>query len=813
MDDRRETPSNTVTMPGRAGGASPPSLHKLINLSRPHHLLELLGKAVGAAHGAIGLVSAEGDLQEHMTFGIDEGLAQELRGSPWGGELIRCILHQTAPIKVADFGRDLPACGLPLSVIGQPPLATGPFLGVPLICHGRCRGALYLARAPGQPPFSDQDLETILPVCTWLEHGNLFEEARLLAQLRLLNQLAQAAAGSLDLPRILTIALRELDRHLPQYSCAVWLLEDAVCAAAAEGQRNSAEAASKSPPFLALHAYGMVANERATKLGLTPGLRLPLDETRFAACLRDGKAQYLDLTRSDGEKPGAADSALSPFESQLCQRGASSSFAVPLRAGDQAVGVLHSLCTRASGFTNDQIQLLYLVADLLGPAISNCQLFRRLRAAYEELRTAQNQLIQAEKMRALGELAGGMAHDFNNSLCGVLGFLELALSDKGLDPTIFGYLESARTCTLDAAHTVRRVQNFARWQRNEQSSQLLDFNELVRQTLELTRHKWESLAHARGTPITVQLEAEATEWLLGSAAELREVLTNLVFNAVDAMPQGGQLALHTWSTVTHLYFSVNDTGVGMSDSTRRRLFEPFFTTKGERGTGLGLSVTFGIIQRYGGEITVESEPGRGSTFTVCLPLKGAGRERPSEKEESPVSFSMRKMAEFPSPNTPWNLRNKLLSHPARGNPAAQEEAAVAMLVEKRDTASPPLSNRSGLRILVVEDEESIRRFLTKALTQLGHSPRTVADAQEGLTAFSEERFDLLITDLGLPGMSGEELARTIARKSPATPVILLTGWSSQLKDEAQSLTGVTNILGKPITISTLSSTIAAVCQR
>src|SRR5438876_6641278 len=208
--------------------------------------------------------------------------------------------------------------------------------------------------------------------------------------------------------------------------------------------------------------------------------------------------------------------------------------------------------------------------------------------AYEELRLTQDQLIQAEKMRALGELAGGMAHDFNNSLCGVLGFLELALTDKDLDPTIASHLESARTCTLDAAQTVRRVQNFARWQRNELSIQLLDFNELVRQTVELTRHKWENLVHARGTPITVHVETEAKERVSGSPAELREVLTNLIFNAVDTMPHGGQLSLRTWNTATDLCLSVCDTGVGMTDSTRQRLFEPFFTTKGEKGNGLGL---------------------------------------------------------------------------------------------------------------------------------------------------------------------------------------------------------------------------------
>jgi signal transduction histidine kinase/CheY-like chemotaxis protein len=777
----------------RGGGAPLPFFHKLVNLSRPHQLLQLIAKANCASHGAIGLVSAEGDLQEHVTFGMGDDVTLEPHRSTWNRELILCIVQQAVVVNVPDFSQDPLPRGMSLAPAAQPPLATGPFLGVPLICHGRCRGALYLARPPGQPPFSDQDLETLLPVCTWLEHGSFFEEARLLAQLRLLNQVAQAAAGSLDLSRILTVALRELDRHLPQYICAVWLLEEGERAALGDDEQSSAKAAGEALRFLVLSKHGIVASERATKLGLAPGLRLALDQTRFGVCLGTGRAQYVELGEPDRAEAKASvdrastpDSGLSPFELQLRQRGATSSFAVPLRAGDQAVGILQGVCTRASGFTNEQIQLLYLVADLLGPAISNCQLFRRLRAAYEELRTAQTQLIQAEKMRALGELAGGMAHDFNNSLCGVLGFVELALADKSLDPTIAGYLELARTCSLDAAQTVRRVQDFARWQRHELSIQLLDFNELVNQTLEMTRHKWESLAHVRGTPITVQVEVEAKEWVSGSPAELREVLTNLIFNAVDAMPEGGHLSVRTWNTATDLYLSVSDTGVGMSDSTRRRLFEPFFTTKGERGNGLGLSVTFGIIQRYGGEITVDSEPGHGSTFMVRLPLKFSGREGPARSEKSPGACAAAKVPEIRSAENAANERSQ-------PDPA-------------------PSPKRQGLRILVVEDEENIRRFLSQALTQLGHCPRTAADAEEGLAAFSAERFDLVFTDLGLPGVNGEELARTIARESPATPVVLLTGWSNQLKDEPQPPVGVTHILGKPITLSTLSSALAAVCQ-
>jgi signal transduction histidine kinase/CheY-like chemotaxis protein len=488
---------------------------------------------------------------------------------------------------------------------------------------------------------------------------------------------------------------------------------------------------------------------------LVPGLRLPLEQTPFADCLRDGQAVYVDLAAAEGADGKGP--ALSPM---LAARGANSWFAVPLRAGDRVVGILQSVCTRPTGFTNEQIQLLYLAADLLGPGISNCQLFDQLRKAYEELRLTQGQLIQAEKMRALGELAGGMAHEFNNSLCGVLGFLELAIWDKALAAGSRGYLESARTCALDAAQTVRRVQDFARQRRHDLPVQVLDVNDLVHQTVELARHKWESLDRARGMPVAVTVQAEARAPVCGQPTELREVLTNLLFNAVDAMPQGGTLTVRSWSSGADVFLTVQDTGTGIRETDRRRLFEPFFTTKGERGNGLGLSVTFGIVHRHGGEITVDSQVGRGSTFTVRLPAAPAGPQ------------------------------------------GAGAEAGVPQ--------KPAAAGSRSLRILVVEDEESLRRFLAVCLTRLGHRPHLTADGNAALAAFAAERFDLVLTDLGLPGVSGEEVARTVSRSAPDVPVVLLTGWADQLGAEMIHPEGVRRILSKPVTISTLSTTLTEV---
>jgi signal transduction histidine kinase len=726
--------------------------------TRPAHLLELACRAVGAALGGFGLLGPDGQLAEFVTFGLPEEQTTALRRSPWPLEVIQLVLRQPLPTRLPkeEGGRRREESD---KVIPDSSFLLSPssFLGVPITGPGRCRGALFLLRGPDGPAFGPDDEALVAPLTAWLEEGDLFDEARLFTQVRLIDQIAQAAAGNLDLSRIFQVVLRELDRHLPLHVSAVWLLDE-VTGAVLSGEWCPPPTGSGSAldPDRALHTRLLLADASAGggSLGLVSGRHLPLPETPFADCLATGQAVYGELASSDQESRASQPAA--SLTAQLAAGGANSWFAVPLRGGDRLVGILQTVCTRPTGFTNEQIKLLYLAADLLGPAIDNCQLFAQLRRAYEELRAAQSQLIHTEKMRALGELAGGMAHEFNNSLCGVLGFLELTLGDPMVCAASRGFLELARTCALDAARTVRRVQDFSRQRQDETAVLAIDVDELVRETVELTRHKREGLAQARGASVTMRVLAESAATVSGQPGELREVLTNLIFNAVDAMPHGGTLTVRAWSEGTDVLVAVQDTGVGIRDGDRRRLFEPFFTTKAERGNGLGLSVTFAIVRRHGGDISVASQVGRGSTFTVRLP--------------------------------------------AASPPAATAESGPAETVP----------DAVGLRVLVVEDEEPIRGFLSACLTGLGHRPRLTTDARTALAALAEEPFDVVLTDLGLPGRSGEEVARAAARCQPPPPVVLLTGWAEQLRAERITVEGVRRVLGKPVTIDALRQVLAEV---
>jgi len=382
---------------------------------------------------------------------------------------------------------------------------------------------------------------------------------------------------------------------------------------------------------------------------------------------------------------------------------------------------------------------------------------RRLEEALAELKATQQQVLQQERLRALGEMASGIAHDFNNALSPVVGFTEVLLDrPEYLDnkEKVTRYLKMVNTSAQDAANVVRRLREFYRNRDEEELLLPINLNELVEQVIMLTQPRWKDQALASGVTIRVETDLQNVARVTGNESELREVLTNLILNAADAMAESGRITLRTRSDGTHVVLEVTDTGIGMTEEVHQRCLEPFFTTKGKRGTGLGLAMVYGIIRRHQGTLSIESEPGRGTTIIIRLPV-----------------------------------------HLGQGARARTHEAKTA-------------SRR--WRLLVVDDEPAVREVVTEYLAADGHHVETATNGREGLEKFLAGRFDVVVTDQGMPEMSGDQLAAAIKRVAPNTSVILLTGFGDIMKAAGDQPVDVDTILTKPVTVSALRQALAKV---
>jgi signal transduction histidine kinase len=243
----------------------------------------------------------------------------------------------------------------------------------------------------------------------------------------------------------------------------------------------------------------------------------------------------------------------------------------------------------------------------------------QLEDAVENLRTAQQQLVQQERLSAFGEMAGGVVHDFSNALMSVIGYSEMLLSNpvaRGDEATALEYLRIINTAGRDGAHVISRLRDFYRPRGASDMFETLDLNEIVGQSLALARPRCAERESDHGIRFETDFDGSAT--IAGIGAELREVLMNLIFNAVDAIPGEGAVTLRTRQQDGEVILEVIDTGVGMSADVRQRCLEPFFTTKGDHGTGLGLAMVFGIIKRHQGTLEIDSEPGKGTTVRIRL---------------------------------------------------------------------------------------------------------------------------------------------------------------------------------------------------
>jgi PAS domain S-box-containing protein len=361
-----------------------------------------------------------------------------------------------------------------------------------------------------------------------------------------------------------------------------------------------------------------------------------------------------------------------------------------------------------------------------------------------ERKNIEEQLIQSEKLRAIGQIASGVAHDFNNALAIILGNTEsLARQVDILNPEqIKRQLKVIEIAALDAAETVRRIQEFTRVRADKEYLKV-NINEIVEEVKEMSKPRWKDQAQEQG--INIEFESKLKQNLppvMGSPSELREVLTNIIFNSIDAMPKGGKIIIETKDINNkEVKLLVTDTGKGISKEIKRRIYDPFFTTKGVISDGLGLSIAYNIITRHGGRIGVESEEGKGATVEIVLPAH----------------------LEF------------------------KEEGEKCIL-----TREVKCSN-----IIVIDDEEMVRNILVNLLAQCGHNVFKASSGKEGLDIFYKEMIDLVFTDLGMPGMSGWEVAKSIKAKDSKVPVALITGWGIQIDDEKMKESGADLILNKP----------------
>jgi PAS domain S-box-containing protein len=371
-----------------------------------------------------------------------------------------------------------------------------------------------------------------------------------------------------------------------------------------------------------------------------------------------------------------------------------------------------------------------------------------------QLRQTQQKIIQHERLNALGEMASGVAHDFNNALMPILGYTDVLISRPELllkQEETLGMLKDIRIAAMDAAQAVRRLREFYRTSSEDEKFKG-DLNKQIETAIILTRPKWQSEKGAQGIQINVRTNLQEIPMVNAKESQLREILINLMLNAIDAMPKGGTITINTRKDTDHVILEVCDDGIGMTDEVRHRCFEPFFTTKGDEGTGLGLSMAYGFVKRRNGLIDVVSTAGKGTKLIISLP-SGDG-ELADQKAEMPI-----------------------------------------MLIPK-------------MRILVVDDDAYARNLFAMYLKADNHTVEFAAEGKEGLAKFNSDVFDLVITDRAMQDMSGDQLATMIRAINRNVPIIMVTGFGDIMNENRQCPEGVSVVVSKPVTHSDLQRAIA-----
>jgi signal transduction histidine kinase len=543
-------------------------------------------------------------------------------------------------------------------------------------------------------------------------------------RLALLQHITTAIGDRQDLPSIFQVVLQNVEQNLPVDFGALCLYDSA-------------------SQTLTVTSVGAGSRAHAASLEMPEGAVVPIDENGLSRCVRGDLVYEPDVR----ELPF-------PFPRRFTRAQLLSLVIAPLQVEASVFGVLIAARRPAEAFSSGDCEFLQQLAAHVALAAHQARLNGALQQAYDDLRLSQNTVMQQERLRALGQMASGIAHDINNAISPVSLYTETLLErEPNLSPRTRSSLEVIQKAIDGVAETVARMREFYRQREPEMTLTLVNVNRTVESVIELTRAKWFDLPQQNGFSIDLRMEfAPDLPGIMGAEGEIRDALTNLIFNAVDAMPSGGALTVRTAAKRAGgdsqlVIVEVVDTGVGMDEETRRRCLEPFFTTKGERGTGLGLAMVYGMIQRHSAEFEIDSSVGTGTTMRIA----------------------------FPAYTQP-------------------------MLAAQR-TQAPHLPMRR-LRVLVIDDDPIIIKALEDALGADGHIVVSASGGQIGLDTFASARgstneFALVITDLGMPHIDGRRVAEGIKRLAPRTPVIMLTGWGNRMLAEHDTPAHVDRVLSKP----------------
>jgi len=563
-------------------------------------------------------------------------------------------------------------------------------------------------------------------------------EAKVLAQLArmsLLHQITRSIGERQDLRSIFQVVIRSLEDQLPVDFGAICVCQD--------GE-------------LVVSGVGVRSYELSMALAMGEAAHIAIDQNGLSRCVAGELVYEPDI--------GAVDF---PFPQRLAKGGLAAMVLAPLLAESTVFGVLVVARRQPHSFSSSDSEFLRQLSEHVALAANQARLYAILQQAYDDLHQSQAQVTRQERLRALGQMASGIAHDINNAIAPIGLYAESLLeTEPGLSERGRASLQVMERAIDDVAATVARMREFYRQRAPQLTLSTVNVNQIMQHVVDLTRARWSDMPQQRGIVIEMRQDLEADlPLIMGVEGEIREALTNLIFNAVDAMPDGGIVTLRTrlveqldGAEGPQVLIEVSDNGAGMDEATQRRCMEPFFTTKGERGTGLGLATVYGMTERHGARLAIVSELHKGTSMQMYFPV-----------------------------------------------------AAQAIDAGAGQTALRPAGS---LRILIVDDDPTLLASLGNILGADGHEVTQADSGQAGIDRFREavaagRGYEVVITDLGMPYIDGRKVAETVKQIAPATPVILLTGWGQRLIPESEDgPVHVDQVLSKPPKIRELRAALA-----